>query len=334
MKEEQLTGYILGLLPEKECREVEAWYALTEENAKQLEQLYFILRVKQAEDVKAAVDPDSAFLKFKKEIRKREKNKKLQRSLRIFQRVAAILFLPLLFLTSYGLLKHGNQSGQDIRVTANAGMISQFSLPDGSKVWLNSGSSLVYPSVFNRSQRTVRLTGQGYFDITRNTKSPFIVEAPDGYAVQVYGTEFNIVAYEDENTIETTLVTGAVELQIGAVNQPLKPEQKAVFNKETKQLQIEYVNPVLETSWKDGRIIFRNHPMGEVLKTLGRYYNVRFVVENEDVMNSFIRGTFEYEQLPQVMEYLHLASGIKYRIQKPVIKDDEIVEKSVVYISK
>lgn len=334
MEEEKLVEYILGLLSEEECREIEKWYLSSDENAKKLDQLYFVMQMKRTADIMDAADPDKAFLKFKDQVRQKRKKESIKKNLHLFQRIAAVLFVPLLLISGYMALDREEERNRQIKVTTNAGMVSQFSLPDGSKVWLNSGSTLEYPDQFNRSKRKVQLTGQGYFDIVKQDRQPFIVEVSDTYAIRVHGTELNMVAYDDENTIETTLITGSIEIMIGEVHQFIKPEQKAIFNKETKQLFIQQMNPVLESSWKDGWIIFRSHPMEEVLKILGRYYNVKFVVEEEDVMNSFITGRFEHEQLPQVMEYLHLASGIKYRIQKPVIRDNEIVEKSVVYISK
>jgi len=334
MKEEILIRYIEGLLSEEESLEIENWYAASEENAKILEQLYFIVQVERAADIKNKANPEQAFTIFRQHIKRKERKKILHKNLHVFQRIAAVLFIPLLLFSGYILLREKVGSIQDITVSANAGMVSSFHLPDGSKVWLNSGSSLTYPSQFSRSTRDVYLTGQGYFDIEKNDHQPFVVSTTDGYAVRVHGTEFNVVAYEDENTIETTLVTGSVELNIGEINQFIKPDQKAIFNKETQQLRVQDIDPILETSWKDGRLIFQEHPMDEVLRTLGRYYNVRFVIEDEDVMNSFLRARFEHDQLPQVMDYLQLAIGIKYRIQKPLIRNNEIVEKSIVYISK
>lgn len=334
MKEEKLIEYILGFLPEEECRQVEQWYFVSEENARQLEQLYYVVRLKRTADIMDNVDTEKALMKFKAQVGKKQKRKRLRKSFHFLQRVAAVLFFPFLLLSGYMLFRQQVEAVQEIRITTSAGMVSQFSLPDGSKVWLNSGSSLVYPSRFDRSERTVYLTGQGYFEVVKEERKPFIVETVEDYAIRVYGTEFNVIAYKDEHLIETTLVTGSVELLAGGTAQFIRPGQKAVFDKESRQLLVQDVNPVLETGWKDGRIVFKNHPMDEVLKTLGRKYNVRFVVGDEDVMNSMITGKFENEQLAEVMEYLYLASGIKYKIEKPVIRNNEIVEKSVVHITR
>ena len=139
--------------------------------------------------------------------------------------------------------------------------------------------------------------------------------------------------------IETTLVNGSVTLHLTPDGKPeftrsLSPREKAIFRKNEQQLQTMYVNTDFDTAWKDGRIIFKDHSMDRVLKVLSRYYNVRFDVKDPHVYHSVITAKFDNEQLPQILDYLRLASGIKYKINKPEIVDGERLKINTIEIMK
>ena len=140
-------------------------------------------------------------------------------------------------------------------------------------------------------------------------------------------------------SVSTTLVEGSVKLNIAQaggkiVHQILKPDEKADFTRVGGKLSITSVNADNKVAWRNGEIIFKNTPMGQVLKTLRRHYNVQFNVKDRDVLNAIITARFKNEQLPQVMEYIKLASDIKFKIDKPVITNDNRLEMSVIEISK
>lgn len=169
----------------------------------------------------------------------------------------------------------------------------------------------------------------------------------------ILGTLFNISAYDDEDFIETTLVEGSIQLNLlqngKLVQHVMKPNEKLIYNKKKKpeskkvatvppnlqlgssftimkneSVTIATVDPKYDIAWKDHRILFKKHSMEEVIRMLGRYYNVQFVVKNLKVMDSEITGMFSNEQLPQVMEYLKIASGIKYYIVPATPENGEI----------
>jgi len=244
---------------------------------------------------------------------------------------------------------------QYVELRSNPGMVASFELPDGSKVWLNGGSSLRYPSVFKDGKREVQMSGQGYFEIARNERQPFTVRTGESFSLEVLGTSFNLAAYDNENIIETTMVEGSVRLKMlqdgKMVQRMMKPNEKAVYvknegsfktaavvsqkdrnaNVSPKDLtsnlgkvKVETVDPQYDIAWKDHRILFKDHPMEEVIRTLGRYYNVQFVVKDEEVMDSEITGNFSNEQLPQVLEYLKISSGIKFNILPVAIENGEM----------
>ena len=334
-----LIKYLDGTLTDEERTRVDDWVAESTENEKLLEQVYFTLQVTDRLRVMESVDPEMALVRFKSRVRKQNKKVRLYRNLSLLQKVAAVLFIPVLILSAYMFMQLGRERVRMVEVRTNPGVVSRFELPDGTKVWLNAGSTLTYPQNFWSESRQVELTGQGYFEVTKDPEKPFIVKVDPAYSVEVLGTTFDVSAYRDDEVIGTTLVKGSVKLNINqkngkTVSQLLKPDERAEFSKSTCKLNITSVNADYDTAWINGEVIFRNHSMRQVLKMLSRHYNVRFDVKDNDVLNSVITARFKDEQLPQVMEYLKLASGIKYKIQKPVMNTDNTLQISVIEISK
>lgn len=337
INEDILIRYIDGMLTEEEAAEVKNWRAASLENEKLLEQVYFTAQVASRLKVMRTVNPDEALSRFKSRIHKKEKRLALRQVLGVIQRAAAVLFIPVFLLSAYLFIQQGQGNVRTLAVRTNPGVVSAFDLPDGSKVWLNANSELRYPSDFNADTRTVELTGQGYFEVTKNAHKPFIVKADKDYSVEVLGTSFNVSAYKDESMIETTLVEGSVKLNVVSggkrMTQMLKPNEKAEYQKGADKIKVFDVNTEYDTAWKNGEIIFRNHPMDKVLKTQERHYHVVFEVKDNEILKSIITARFKDEQLPQVLEYLKLASGIQYAIHKPTVKDSGSGT-SVVEISK
>lgn len=335
-----LIRYIDGTLPAEECSQVESWLAASADNRRALEQVYYTLQLVRRAGTMQAADPEAALLRFKNTLRQQKKKSAARRFLKIAQTAAAVLFVPLFVATLYllGQDKH-EMRAELMEVRTQVGVVSSFRLPDGTQVSLNGGSVLKYPTVFSDPVRKVELEGQAYFEVAKNRAKPFIVQADSSYAVEVLGTTFAISAYADDDWIETTLVEGSVKLHTSTVSQGehtayLKPNQKAAFRKESGTMEIAAVDPLYETAWKDGEIIFRNHPMAQVLKVLERHYHVRFEVFGEEPLQSIITARFKDETLAQVMEYLRLASCIRYEIRKPAITDDQTLAVPVVEISK
>ena len=159
------------------------------------------------------------------------------------------------------------------------------------------------------------------------------------FFVKVGEKNFILTAYEDDHLIETTLVTGKVKLNIHLVDgrliqKLLKPNEKATYNRETHRLCIATVNTESDKVWREGKIIFCQHPMEQVLKVLSRYYNVRFAVKNPKIMQSEITAKFTNEPLQQVLGYLELASGIKFKIKHPDKIENDTLSTSVIEVYK
>lgn len=253
----------------------------------------------------------------------------------------AACFLGVLVMStalSFWMVNKESAKTQCITVKSNAGMRTHFNLPDGTIAYLNSGSVLSYPLPYDKTERRVTLKGEAYFKVAHNPEQPFIVSvANDNMRVKVLGTEFNLQSYEEGGMVQTTLVSGAVNLQIlkngnvvSSVN--LKPSEKAIYNVATNSVSVSTVHTEYETSWKEGRLIFKDMPLPEVLKKLAYFYNVKFDVK-DPVINSFcFTGTFDNKQLSQILDYLRISSRIKYTINHVKSDDDLNVQHTIVVL--
>jgi transmembrane sensor len=265
--------------------------------------------------------------------------------LKIFTRVAAILLLPVLcfglYMSSrYLSTKHSqlsvNQAYNEVFSSVDA--ITKVSLPDGSKVWLNHSSILKYPAMFQGNTRTVELSGEGYFEVNHNPKIPFIVKVGE-IQVLARGTTFNILAYPDEDKIETSLITGCVEILRLNENQKIvhllnmKPSDLAIYQKADKKIINLTVPDERHYSWKDGKLIFIKEPLGEVVKKLGRWFNVDIQIQDPKLLELTYTATFVHETLPQVMELLTLVTPINYSISNRKEINEGIFTKRKIILS-
>ena len=203
------------------------------------------------------------------------------------------------------------------------GKRSSILLSDGTKVWLNAGSKLVFPQKFAGKNRKVFLKGEAYFDVFKNKDIPFIVSS-ENMNITVHGTEFNVRNNDLENELEVVLVEGAVSLkENGVINFmgkeiKLVPNQKAVFNKADNKTSVESnVDVSYYISWKEGLLEFKSESILNVFKRLSRFYNVRFVTESSVELNRKISGKLDLkDSLEEVMKVVSDAAPISFRIDQ------------------
>lgn len=199
-------------------------------------------------------------------------------------------------------------------ITTPLGGQYQLKLPDGTHVWLNALSSLRFPVSFDGDNRTVELTGEGYFEVSKNAHKPFIVKAK-GAEVKVLGTKFNIMAYNNENHIETTLLEGSVNVKgsLEDKNVILKPNEQARIGKDNS-IQVLSVDAGATVAWKNGYFQFNRENIQTVMKQLARWYDidVRYEGEipNEEIVGKIRRSvTFS-----QVLKMLAL-SNVDFKVE-------------------
>jgi transmembrane sensor len=186
-------------------------------------------------------------------------------------------------------------------------------LPDGTKVWMNAASSLVFPIQFTGNKRIVTLKGEAYFEVAKNTKMPFTVQL-DQMQVEVLGTHFNIMAYADEPAVRTTLIEGSVKLLAGGRQQLLKPGQEGLMNG-SRGFVIKKANIEQAMAWKNGQFIFDNEDMGAISRRLSRWYNVSFMDLRKDQTLTYTGAVSKYKYVSEVLKMLELTGTIHYKIE-------------------
>jgi transmembrane sensor len=183
-------------------------------------------------------------------------------------------------------------------------------LEDGSKVWLNSESSLRFPTAFS-NERRVDLTGEGYFEIAKNVKKPFVVNAGKTH-VEVLGTHFNVMAYANEGLSKTTLLEGSVKVSNGISSKRISPGQQAVVG---EHINIQTTDTEGAVAWKNGFFQFENDNLRNILRQLKRWYGVE--VENEQQLPAkhFTGFISRNTPLSQVLKMLEMSGELKFKIQ-------------------
>jgi len=189
----------------------------------------------------------------------------------------------------------------------------QVTLPDGSRVWLNASSSLKYPIAFMGKERSVELTGEGYFEVAKNPAMPFKVKV-SGLSVDVLGTNFNINAYPDENAIKTSLLTGSVKVTLGTENLLLQPRDQAQVDLSGKFKVFNDVNVENEVAWMKGYFFFDRADTRTVMRQLARWYDVEVEYQGSIPDSRRFEGKIQRNlKLSQVLDVL-ASNQVHFRI--------------------
>jgi ferric-dicitrate binding protein FerR (iron transport regulator) len=237
-----------------------------------------------------------------------------------------------------------NSKDQSLQVIVPSGEKSQLILPDGTQVWLNSESKLIYPVNFSFKERWVNLEGEAYFDVTKADNSKFVVHTQN-FKVKVLGTKFNVKSYPADMTIETTVVEGMVKVEsekprLNFSPIILKSTERLVYKKDIssaskditepaavklekpqtisrQEILISHVNTSYITSWKDHLLVFDNETFDEITLKLSRWYKVQINLVDEELKTQRYTGKFVHnESLTQVLEAIKLTTPIKYNLHQ------------------
>jgi transmembrane sensor len=200
-------------------------------------------------------------------------------------------------------------------LTTPRGEQYQIILPDGSKVWLNAASDLKYPTVFNGKERSVELHGQAYFEIAKNADQPFKVKV-NNQEILVLGTSFDVMAYANENTTNTTLIEGSVKVTVDNTSKLLQPGQQAAVENDTRTIGIKAVNIDDVIAWKNGYFSFRNADLPTVMRQLARWYDVEISYQQNIPPGTFsgeIGKSLSLEQALKILEQTRVHFKIEGR---------------------
>ncbi len=189
-------------------------------------------------------------------------------------------------------------------------------LSDGTKIWVNSGSKIIYPSVFDKKKREIFLTGEAYMDVKPDKNAPFIIKT-DHIDVNVLGTKLNISAYKEDEIQSVVLVSGAVEVKSKELKGSFKiePEQMLAYGTVSKDINIQKVNTDHYTSWIEGYLLIRSESLDTVLQKLSRHFNVKFDYNREEFKKIYVSGKLDLKaNIEEVLKLISITTPISYSI--------------------
>lgn len=198
-------------------------------------------------------------------------------------------------------------------ITTPRGGQYQVELPDGSRVWINAASSLRFPTAFTGKDRRVEINGEAYFEVAKNKSMPFIVTVGNA-EVQVLGTHFNVMAYDDEGTVNTTLLEGSVKFVSGDKISVLKPGQQSQLSKDGQLKLVSNVDVDKIIAWKNGLFVFDNSDLTTVMRQLSRWYDIDVIYRTRTVTTSFIGEVPRVSRLSDVLKVIELTSKLHFDI--------------------
>ncbi|MBO0321644.1 FecR domain-containing protein [Muricauda sp. CAU 1633] len=259
--------------------------------------------------------------KFSKGINQKPKNPVIK-----WVRIAASLAL-LLSLGYFTYIQFHQEPAPtpivEIVKTTEWGKKMSLTLPDGTQVKLNSGSTITFPERFEDNTREVELSGEAFFNVTKNPDKPFIIKSNE-VQTTVLGTSFNINTYPDNHQIAVTVATGKVKVASMDSEVLLGPNEQGVFDKATKQISKEQINIASFLHWKNGVLHFEDATLSSVMKSLEQWYGVTFVFENENFGNCHLTASYDNEMLSAVLEsIMYTKKGLAYEY----VRDKKILIK-------
>ena len=187
-------------------------------------------------------------------------------------------------------------------------------LSDGTRVWLNSETSIQYPVAFGAKERRVFVQGEAYFEVAKDAKKPFTVQFMSS-SVTVLGTSFNIRAYPEEKRSQTTLAEGSVRIYSPGSSMLLKPGEQAEVSALSGEMVKQEVEVKNFTSWKDGRFVFEQQPLEDIMRTLERWYDIRVIFKDEEAKRISLSGNMKrYGDFSQVMKMLQMTGDVRFEL--------------------
>lgn len=304
MHQDLLLKYISGKASQKEKEEVATWIESDLANLKKF------LSLRKTYDALIWQDTHAFY-------KKSDKKLFLHITIQKMLRIAAV------FLVAFGLGYVMLQilPKEDIKMQAvyvPAGQRTQVTLADGTTVWVNGKSTLIFPNHFTSRTRNVKLDGEAYFEVRKDPKKQFIVSTAHQSCIKVLGTKFNVRAYKDAEEITTTLVEGKVNFEFNSMScQPqyitMLPGQKLIYNSKSGKTELYTTSGERELSWKDGKIILNQTSLRDVLAILADTYNVEFVIQKNVPYDDSFSGEFVNKSVEQILNYIKISSKIRWR---------------------
>jgi len=356
--EELLVKYLTGEADQNEREAARKWICESADNSRHFDELKDIYRAVKVTGLTDSYNTDLSWervkTKYYKELATKEKSvDRTEKRMFIRDLMKYAAFFALVLTIGVVALRYIDKKMErklsEIWYTVESpyGSRVRLILADGSKVWLNAGSNFRYSSLFGQTNRKVFLNGEAFFSVKKDSSRQFVVTTPH-LDVKVYGTEFNVKAYSNEDNVQTTLVSGSITLEgdlitkTGKQSVTLEPNQIATYyispkksediepevnpdskkqSKENENLIITpKINTEIYTSWKDPVWYIEREPLLSLTKKFERRFNIKFVFESQNLEDYKFTGTLKDETLEQVLNLVKYSAPIEYRI-----KDNEVI---------
>lgn len=254
-----------------------------------------------------SIIPSLAFEKVQRKI----KQHKQKRIWMFIAPVAAAVILLFIISVFYPIRK---MEKEQLYIHLSDNSKSEFKLDDGTKVVLNKNSQLTYSNAYGKKKRQVKLVGEAYFEVTKDTEKPFEVEI-DKTLISVLGTTFNVKAIENEDYITATLVQGSIRFESPQQQVVLLPNQQLRFVKSSDQIDVCSVDADQKIAWKDDLLRYKSISFIDLLKELESIYPVKFIITNQKLTDTSVTvsGTFSKEQsMEQILQIINKSFPIKW----------------------
>ena len=322
--DELITKYLNKTASEEDKTTLLAWLKTDQVNRDyflKTQKLWNIsnIQLMPEDEIKKALDKVSATISIIEDRRQKSR-------LMFFRIAAAVIVICMLsagsFFMGVNFNKYTNPEpitmNQVIMGNGNRGFVT---LPDGTIAWLNSGSKLIYPEKFEGNSRSVRLDGEGYFEVKRNEKKPFFVET-ENMIINVLGTIFDIQNYSRKPVAETVLMSGKVEVILKENNRKfiLQPDQKISYNKETGQYNLTQVDSEEYAIWTNDKLILDSEKLSTVLRKMEHWYGVTIKTAPNLPLDHRLTLTIRYEPKEEILKMLSLILPIQYTINGDLIE--------------
>jgi len=313
---------ISGNATSKEIQELEEWKKQSEANKQLVQKSRKIWDKTSSHISKHEINSDKSGLSQSYNRYLSEQIQSIRRKTFIYK-LAAILTFPIALAIGWYLsdapVNLKDAPVQLAQVTSPKGHVSKMILPDGTQVWINTGSTITYDvNRFNKKFREVNLEGEAYFEVTSNKEKPFRVNTPVA-DINVTGTAFNVTAYPGDDIFETVLAEGSVDLQFKTdanKNIAIEPGQRVIYNRQNEEMDVREVDAAMFTSWRNGELLFKDATLNDLITELERIYDIEFHLQPADLGEFRFRGMFSYNNnLIEALEKIKRTSGIDYYIE-------------------
>lgn len=326
--DELIATYLSQGLKSEKLSELENWLKASPENQKhfqQMREIWFSTISANEEERYNKEEAYSRFLNRTCQIPQEEKTVKKLSLHKFFYGAAAVALLCLISFASYRTgTEQVKKQFAEMVVEAPLGSKTRLYLPDGSLVWLNAGSTITYSQGFGVEERKLKLSGEGYFEVTRNKQLPFEITTKE-LQLRVLGTKFNFRNYPEDEEVSVSLLEGKVSLRNYLKNDALcylEPDQKAILNKKNGKLMVSASEARYTAEWTNGFLFFDEELLPDIIKELERSYNVKIYIEDESLKTFRFYGNFvrKEQTIQEILEMLASTGKLEYRIEGKTVR--------------